>query len=370
MKVAIAHDFIRHGGAEKCLQQMMVVWPDAPIYTFLSEDNPAYSNWDIHSSFLQRFLPANRYRWPLPIYPWMVDRLPKRIDWDIDLLISSSVSWMKSLVAPEGVPHLSYIYRPMMFAYERQTIFLNHYPAVFRPFMRKFIEQVRKWDQKHAKTPDMYVGCSKWVAQKVQDTYGVEARHLYPPVTTEPFRKAGEETEAGDYYLTALRLESYKRIDILIEACTEMNIPLKVAGKGPDSSRLRSLAGDSIEFLGFVPDHKLPGLVAGAKAFLFPSEEDFGIAPVEALAAGRPVLAYGAAGCLETIAHGETGLHFPTQTTSDVVQCIEEFERNSWDSEKCRNSTDRFSEEAFRAGIQILAEEAIRNGSQGLHSAK
>ncbi|MDP6849763.1 MAG: glycosyltransferase [Planctomycetota bacterium] len=300
----------------------------------------------------------------------MVDRLPKRIDWDIDLLISSSVSWMKSLVAPKDVPHLCYIYRPMMFAYQRQEIFLHQYPAPIRPILKSIVGKIRKWDQKHATEPDLYVGCSKWIANMVRETYGVEAKHLYPPVDTESFIAAGLKTKPGDYYLTALRLESYKRVDILVEACTEMNIPLKILGKGPDADRLQSIAGDTVEFLGFVPDHQLPALVAGAKAFLFPSEEDFGIAPVEALAAGRPVLAYGSAGCLETVTHGETGLHFQTQTTPDVIQCIEEFEQRSWDSEKCVNSAKRFSAQAFREGLQALAEGVINNGSLRSSAAK
>ena len=145
LRVALAHDFIRHGGAERVLEQLHEIWPEAPVYTLLAEKNPAYAGWDIRTSWLQRWVPAARYRWPLPYYPRLVERMMIRED--VDLVVSSSVSWMKSLRAPAGVPHLCYIHRPMMFAYELQTDCLASYPPPLRPLLRRgpaLVDQIRE----------------------------------------------------------------------------------------------------------------------------------------------------------------------------------------------------------------------------------
>jgi len=359
MKLAIAHDFVRHGGAEKVLEQMHALWPTAPVYTLLAEDNPQYLDWDIRSSRLQGWLPPSKYRWPLPFYPGMVDRLPQRIDWDIDLLISSSVSLMKNLRVPAHIPHLCCIYRPAMFAYDRQDEFLAGYPAVFRPLLRNFSAKFRSWDQAGSNNPDLYVACSKYVASKVKEYYRQQAKVVYPPVETAAFCEAGKKTERGDYYLTALRLESYKRAETVVEACTRLKLPLKVAGTGPMRRELENIAGPSVEFLGFVHGTEMPALVAGCRTFLFPSEEDFGIAPVEALAAGRPVIAYGAAGALETVSDGETGIHYPHQSTDALVQAIQREQEVDWDEERLRASAERFSTENFRTRFHQTVESLL-----------
>jgi len=366
MKVIIAHDFIRHGGADKVLEQLHALWPDAAIHTLLAEDRPQYKGWDIHSSWLQGKVPPERYRWPLPLFQGMVDRLPQRIDWSgVDLLITSSVSFMKNLQAPAGIPHLSYIYRPAMFAYDRQDMFLSGYPAPLRPLLRAVVRRFKRWDQKHANNPDLYVSISDYVAAMVRRSYGKESRVLYPPVETETYRAAGLATEAGDYYFTALRLEGYKRVDLAVQACTRLGLPLKVAGSGPMRESLEKMAGPTVEFLGFVSDEDMLRLVAGCKVFLFPPEEDFGIAPVEALAAGRPVIALGYSGPAETVADGLTGVHLSEQSVAAMEAAIARAEDIAWDAEVIRRSADRFSVEAFRSGMQALAEEVVAAGPRG-----
>jgi glycosyltransferase involved in cell wall biosynthesis len=360
MKVAIAHDFIRHGGAEKCLEQFHQLWPEAPIHTLLDERNPMTAGWDVRSSWLQGLVPPRYYRWPLVLYPGMVDRL--RVDPDLDLLVTSSVSWMKSLRAPAGVPHLCYLYRPMMFGYERQEVFLATYPRAVRPLLRRIVQRIVRWDQRHADAPDLYVACSGWIAQLVRKHYRREAEVLYPPVRIEPFVEAGKRTAPGDYFLTALRLESYKRVDIAVEACTRLGLPLKVAGRGPELERLRQMAGPTVEFLGFVSDEQLVELVAGCRAFLFPSEEDFGIAPVEAMAAGRPVVALGRGGPAETVVPGLSGVHFPEQTADAVVAAVRELDRMPVDAAVIRATAEGYSEAAFRAGFLALAQRLVAEG--------
>ena len=359
-RVALAHDFIRHGGAEKVLDELHRIWPEAPVYTLLAEDHPHRRDWDIRPSFLQRFVPPRRYRWPTPIYPFLVDRL--RIREPVDLVVSCSVSWMKSLAPPPGSLHLCYLCRPMMFGYERQDVFLATYPRPARPFLRLLANSIRRWDQARTDRPHLYVALSRYIADRVRDLYRREAVVVFPPVETARFQEAAVATPPGDYFLTALRLESYKRVDIVVEACTRLGLPLKVAGRGPEEKRLREIAGPTVEFLGFVPDEELPRLYAGCRAFLFPAEEDFGIAPVEALAAGRPVIAYGAGGCLETVEDGVTGLHFPEQSASSLMDALRRFEGLDFPAGRLQAAARRFRPERFREEMARIAAELLTQG--------
>jgi glycosyltransferase involved in cell wall biosynthesis len=352
-RVVLAHDFIRHGGAERVLEQLHEIWPAAPVYTLLYEANPAYADWDVRSSWLQRWLPPSKYRWPLPLYPRMVERL--RFPPGTELIVSSSVSWMKSLRAPAGAAHLCYIHRPMMFAYDRQADFLAGYPAPLRPLLRALAGRIRRWDQATAGRPDLYAANSRYTARRVAELYGREAEVVYPPVAVEPYLDAGCAAQPGEYFLTVSRLERYKRVDLVVAACTALGLPLKVAGRGPDLDALRALAGPTVEFLGYVPDAELPGLMAGCRAFLFSAEEDFGISPVEAQAAGRPVLAFGAGGCLETVIPGVTGEHFAAQEAGCLREALAAFVPERYPAERIRAHAAAFSEVAFRERIRALA---------------
>lgn len=352
-RVVLAHDFIRHGGAERVLEQLHEIWPAAPIYTLLAEPNPAYAGWDIRTSRLQKWLPPSKYRWPLPLYPGMVERL--RFPADTELVVSSSVSWMKGLRAPPGAKHLCYIHRPMMFAYDRQADFLANYPAPLRPLLKAMAGRIRRWDQATAGRPDLYVANSRYTASRVRELYGRAAEVVHPPVAVEAFLDAGRATPPQDYFLTVGRLETYKRVDLIVAACSELGLPLKVAGRGPDLERLRRLAGPSVEFLGYVPDAELPGLMAGCRAFLFSAEEDFGISPVEAQAAGRPVLALGAGGCLETVVPGVTGEHFAAQDLGCLREALAGFVPERYPPEPIRSHAAAFSEAAFREQMSAWA---------------
>lgn len=363
MKVVIAHDFLRHGGADKVLEHLHAMWPDAKIYTLLAEELPQYEGMDIQSSWLQGKVPPAKYRWPLPLFQGIVDRLPRKIDWEgVDLLISSSVSFMKNLKAPEGIPHLCYIYRPAMFAYDREDMFLSGYPPVLRPALKMVTSRFRRWDQKHKNNADLYVSISNYVGGMVQKAYGKDSRVVYPPVDLEPYRNAAKGVEPGDYYFTALRLEGYKRVDLLVDACNRLKLNLKIAGRGPMLDALREQAGPTVQLLGFVSDEEMLSLVAGCRAFVFPAEEDFGISPVEALAAGRPVVALGKGGTAETVIDGVTGVHFHEQTVEAVMEAIQRAEKMDWDTAVIQESAEKFSEEAFRNALRALAEGLVARG--------
>ncbi|MDP6963041.1 MAG: glycosyltransferase [Planctomycetota bacterium] len=359
MKVAIAHDFVRHGGAEKVLEDFHLIWPQAPIYTLHSEQLPQYADWDIRSSWLQSFVPADKYRWPFPLYPSLIDKMSRRIDWDVDLLVSSSVSYSKNVVTPEGVPHLCYIHRPAMFAYDRRDMFLSGYPRPLHPLLNYFCNRFQSWDQRHGANPDLFIANSQYIADYVKQFYKVDARVIYPGVNIGPFIEAGLATEPGDYYFCAVRLEGYKRVDLIIEACNRLQIKLKIAGNGPMREALEKQAGPTIEFLGFVEDAEMAGLYANSKGFLFPSEEDFGIAPVEALAAGRPVVALKKGGTQETVQHGSTGVHFKEQSLEEIMTALQTAEDSTWDASAIRDSAQQFSNESFRHKISEVAKEIV-----------
>ena len=360
LRVVIAHDFIRHGGAERVLEHMHALWPRATIWTLYQEQHEAYEDWDIRSSWLQPLVTDSKYRWPMPLYQGMVDRLAKKIDWKaVDLLVTSSVSFMKNLQAPVGIPHLCYIHRPAMFAYDRQDMFLSGYPKMLQPVLRNFCTRFRAWDQQYADNPDLYLTNSDYIGQMVKQIYRCDSETLYPPVRIESFREAGRATEPGDYYFAAVRLESYKRMELVVQACNELALKLKIAGIGPMFEELKTMAGPTVEMLGYVSDDQMLALMAGCKAFILPSEEDFGIAPVEAMASGRPVVALGRAGLLETVADAKSGIHFDEQCLADVIDAIKRCESQDWDAEVIRKSAERFSSEHFESKLLVKAEKLL-----------
>ncbi|MFQ5747889.1 MAG: glycosyltransferase, partial [Planctomycetota bacterium] len=229
--------------------------------------------------------------------------------------------------------------------------------------------RIRAWDQRTAGRPDLYMANSRYTADRVRELDGREARVVPPPVRVKPFLEAGRRTAPGDWFLTVQRLESYKRVDIIVEACRRLGLPLKVAGRGPERERLQAMAGPQVEFLGWVPEERLPDLVAGCRAFLFSAEEDFGIAPVEAQAAGRPVIAYAAGGCLETVLPGRTGFLFEAQESSSLMAALEEFRDLRFDPEECRAHARKYSSARFREKILAVAGDLLARGTGILPSA-
>jgi glycosyltransferase involved in cell wall biosynthesis len=210
------------------------------------------------------------------------------------------------------------------------------------------------WDFIASKRVDYYIANSKNTARRLLKFYGVNSRVVYPPVETHRFFI--EKNPTLDYYLIVSRLVSYKKIDLAIQACNQLSIPLKVVGNGPDLKRLRSIAGSTVEVLGRVPDGEVEKLFANCKGFFFPGEEDFGIAPLEAMASGRPVIAYRAGGAIETVVDGETGVFFDEPTVESLVNAIKRFEQLVFDPIKLRLHAEKFSVEVFQKQISILLE--------------
>jgi glycosyltransferase involved in cell wall biosynthesis len=228
--------------------------------------------------------------------------------------------------------------------------------------LQPFLSWLRVWDRLAADRVDHFIAISQEVRRRIAKVYRREAAIIYPPVEVNRFAPA---SKVDDYYLIVGRLVPYRRIDLLIEAFNKMARPLLIAGSGRDQERLQGLAGPTVQFLGYVPDADLPDLYARCRAFVFPGEEDFGIAPIQAMAAGRPVIAYAAGGVLDTIIPGQTGALFAEQSVGGIIQAVEGFDETVVDTAVIRRHAEQFDSTVFRAKIQAFVEEKWNSGNTG-----
>lgn len=354
MTVAIVHDFLnQYGGAERTLDALHEAFPEAPIFTsfFIPDNFPAcFSEWDVRTSFMQG-LPfiRNHFKEYLPLYPLAFRRFDLR---GFDVVLSSSSAFAKGVSVPEGARHICYCYSPMRFVWDRDRYFEKEsIPFFLKPPLSFVLERLKQWDLKTNDRVDRFIGISEHIRQRIQACYNREADVLYPPVEVDTFDYSDKP---GEYYLIVSRLNPYKRIELAIESCERTGRRLKIVGKGPFEPMLRRLAGPHTEFLGGVSFQELKKLLVGARAFIFPGEEDFGIAPVEAMAAGRPVIALKAGGALETVVEGKTGMFFEVPTVQSLCDALLQFEGMTFDPALIRRQAERFNRSTFVSGIRQL----------------
>jgi glycosyltransferase involved in cell wall biosynthesis len=348
MKTALIHDYLnQYGGAERVLEVMHELYPTAPIYTSIFDPRampPTYGAMEIHTSFMQR-LPwvMRRYQSYLPFFPLVFENFDLR---DYDVVISNSSAWAKSVITEPETLHICYCLTPMRWAW-RYHDYVNRERLgdLARVALPPVMNYLRMWDVSAASRVDEFVAISRAVAERIEKFYRRPASIIYPPVDTEAFRPTGV---SDDFYLVASRLIPYKRVDLVVEAFNQLGLPLKIVGDGRDRASLQSRAKPNIEFLGRVSDAELSDLYARCRAFVFPGEEDFGIAPVEAQACGRPVIAFAAGGALDTIIDGETGTYFRQPTPDALADAVREIERRDWSVDRIRSNAERFSAESFR----------------------
>lgn len=350
MRVAIVHDYLtQFGGAERVLRVLMDLFPAAPVYTLVHDPIVTAGFLDtarIRTSFLQRIpLARSRHR----LFPLIMPLAVEQFDLSAyDLVLSASHSFGKGVLTKPETLHVSYCFTPLRYAWDDSHRYVREFgvPAVLRALIPLALTYVRVWDRAAADRVDHFVAISQFVAARIRKYYGREATVIAPPVDASQFRPS---RTVSDRLLIVSRLLPYKRIDLAIEACTALRVPLDIVGVGPEEERLRALAGPTIRFLGFQPDAVVAQLYAQARAFLFPQEEDFGITPLEAAAAGRPVVAYRSGGALETVREGETGVFFSEQTTASLAAAIEEVSHESWNPELIRAHALTFDIPVFRA---------------------
>jgi len=361
-RLAVVHDWLTsRGGAERALEVILGLYPRAPVYTLIYNPqlfaDSVISARPVRTSFLNR-VPGARthYRALLPLMPLAIEQLDLG-GHEIVLSISNAVSH-GVLTGPDQL-HINYILTPMRYVWALQDEYLRSRPLrspMRSALFRLLAHYLRLWDAAAAQHVDHFVAISQWVRRRVWRAYRREAEVIYPPVDVERFQP---ESPRGDYYITVSRLVPYKRVSLLVEAFNRLSQPLIVVGDGPEGRRLRAKAGPSIRFLGWQSDADLAALLGRAKAFVFAAEEDFGIAPLEAQAAGCPVIAFGRGGVRETILEGETGLFFEEPNAESLLSAIADFEADPrvFEAGRIRRNAERFRRERFESQFRQMVEE-------------
>ena len=355
MKIAIVHDFLMQmGGAEKVVEALHDMFPEAPIYTSAFDPKAMpiyYRTWDIRTSFLQRMVwKKYSHRLALMLYPMAFESFDLS---EYDLVISSSSAFAKGVITQPHTTHICYTHAPMRYAWTTRNYMKSERTSrPMRALLGPGIHYLRMWDGMAASRVDHYIANSSAVAARIRKFYQRGCDIVHPPVDMNRFQIA---SEVGEYYIIVSRFVPYKRLDLAVEAFTRLNLPLKVVGTGRQRKQLKEMAGPTIEFLGHVDDVDLPGLIAGAKAFLMPGEEDFGIAPVEANACGRPVIAYAAGGALDSQVDGVTGVLFKEQTVDALCEAVRRAATIAWNPDVIRaRALKCFDVDVFRRKINLI----------------
>jgi glycosyltransferase involved in cell wall biosynthesis len=368
-RVAIVHDWlVVNGGAEKVLENILAVYPDADIFTLVDylpqKDREWLGDRKIFTSFIQK-LPFSKkhYRNYFPLFPIAIEQLDVT---QYDLVMSSSYAVAKGVITGPEQTHICYCHSPARYAWDLQFQYLkesNMETGLKSRIARYFLHKFRIWDTRTANGVDVFIANSHFIKKRIFKCYRREAEVIFPPVDVSQFAL---KKDKQDFYLTASRMVPYKRIDLIVSAFTQMpDRKLKVIGDGPEMEKIREIAKghNNIEILGFQLNEVLVDHLQNAKAFVFAAEEDFGILPVEAQACGTPVLAFGKGGCLETVKDGVTGLHFEEQTESSIINAVNRFESNSVqiEAEVVRKNAELFSSEHFQQSLNTLVAKELGN---------
>lgn len=346
MKVAIVHywlDTMR--GGEKVVEAMLDLFPQADIYTHLvvpERISPKLRQRPISTTFIQRLPFAKRLLpYYLPLMPLALEQLDLT---GYDLVISSESGPAKGIVTRPDAIHICYCHSPMRYIWDQYAVYRESMGPVSRLLMPVVAHYLRQWDVQSAARVDHFVANSNAVAQRIRKYYRRDAHVIHPPVAVDDFDPGHSP---GDFYLFVGQLFAYKRADLAVAACTQMNRKLIVIGEGEEEKRLRAMAGPNVSFLGRASDQVLRDHYANCRALLFPGLEDFGIVPVEAMASGRPVIAYRAGGALDTVIDGQTGIFFDQPSVDSLIGAIEAYEARS----------DAFPAETLRAHAETFAPE-------------
>ena len=375
MKVALIHDWLTvYAGAERVLEQMLRVYPDADVFSLIdfvpAESRGFLGGRRVRTSWLQHAPAARKhYRRYLPLMPFAIRQLDLS---GYDVVISNSHAFAKNVVTGPGQLHISMCHTPMRYAWDLREQYLKETGldrGITGMAARWLLERLRQWDLHTAKDVDVFLGNSQNIVERIRRAYGREATVLYPPVDVDAFSPGGTRE---DVYVTASRMVPYKRMDLIVEAFAGMpSRRLIVIGDGPEAGRIRGNATSNVEFLGHQPFETLRDCLRRARAFIFAAEEDFGIAPLEAQACGTPVIAFARGGAAETIRgldHPEpTGVFFSEHTPGALQGAVQAFEREAGriSALACRTNALRFRPERFRQELRDLVTENWERFSQG-----
>jgi glycosyltransferase involved in cell wall biosynthesis len=363
MKVALVHDHLaQDGGAEAVLRIFAEMFPDAPIFTLLYEPKNAdkyYKNRRIETSIIQR-LPGGikHYQWYMPLMPMAVEFFDFS---HYDLVLSDSASFAKGIITSPHTLHIDYCHTPTRYVWSDTHQYIKElkYNKYFKKIISLVLNYIRIWDRQAADRVDVFIANSRTTQIRIKKYYKRNSKIIYPPVEMKEFELA-EKVE--DYYLIGCRLVPYKRVDIVVEAFKQLGFKLKIFGDGVDEERLRFLAKgySNIEFLGRVDNQVRKELFSKCLAFIHPQEEDFGITPLEAMASGRPVIAYKKGGVTETVLEGTTGIFFERQKPADIIEAVHKFRQKNFDIQEIRKHAEKFSVDLFKNNISAFIEKEYK----------
>ena len=373
MKKALIHDwFSTYAGAEKCVESFTNIWNDFEIYGLIdflkgADRDKILKGKHVRTSFIQKLpFAKDKYRNYLPLFPLAIEQFDLS---GYDVVLSSSHAVAKGVLTHSNQLHIAYVHTPIRYAWDLYHQYLREsgLDRGLKGMLAKyFLHKIRLWDASTANRVDYYIANSRYIARRIEKTYGKPSDVIYPPVDVDKFtlREAKEE-----FYLTASRMVPYKKIDLIVEAFSQTDKKLLVIGDGPDMAKIKSKAGKNVELLGFASDETMADLMGRAKAFVFAAEEDFGITPVEAQACGTPVICFGRGGARETVRDGESGLYFMEQNAKELLAAVAKFEQNydKFEPTKIRENSLKFSRARFEAEIKSYVEKKYEEFKDGLN---
>jgi len=354
MKLAIVYDYMtQRGGGERVISALHKIYPEAPIYTVVYDPKgapPEFKDMDIRPSFVDRLpLSHRRFEWFIPLYGFAIEQFDLR---EYDMVLSVSTMVAKGVNTGPRTCHVSMCFTPMRWAWDLYHNYLDELRGrwLMRQGFRLFTHYYRIWDVASAARVNYFIAGSRVAAHRILKHYGRQSDVIHPPTDVDAFTPTGKPPE--DFYLVVSRLVLAKRIDLAIKAFNQLDRPLVVIGTGERTPHLKKIATPNIRFLGYQPDEAVRDYYARCRALIFPGEEDFGLTPIEAQAAGRPVIAYAAGGALEIIQDNKTGVFFHEQTPEALAGAVRRFEPMAFDSRVIRANSQRFDYATFSEAIQ------------------
>jgi len=352
MRIALVTDFLAQlGGAEKVLEVLHELWPEAPVYTLIYDQTSTrgqFLNYQIHTSYLQKIPLAKKfYRWFLPLMPGAIEKLDFR---GYDIVLSVASAFAKGVIVPKTAKSICYCLTPTRYLWsdrEEYTRNLRGLENLARPVLNKTLNDLRRWDLKAAKRPDVLIAISDFIKKRIEKYYNrIPEAVIYSPAETNKFFIS---KNISNYFVAISRPRYYKRIDLIIRAFNQLKIPIKIIGISKQEGKvLHPEVKSNIEFLGYISDKEKAKYLSQARAFIHPQEEDFGITAVEAMASGRPVIAYRAGGALETVIENQTGVFFDDQNWESLADAVLRFDESQFNPEKICQHAQKFSTENFK----------------------
>jgi glycosyltransferase involved in cell wall biosynthesis len=363
VKLALAHEyFVAHGGAERVIEALHRMWPDAPVYTFF-HDRRRYGpleGWNLRTSYLQRLLIGESHRVLLPLYPNAARAL--RVPPDIDAVVVSTSAFIKGIGLADRTVEIAYCHSPTRYLFDWSDRYLQEeVPGPLQPVMRDLLGRLAETDRKLAHRVDRWIANSTAVRDRISLYYDVSTpiEVVHPPIDVESFHA---DPARGDFWLFVGRLSAYKRADVAIRAFNELGMRLMVVGEGRERAALERIAGENVAFTGRADDATVKDLLAAARGLVFPSEDDFGMVCVEALASGAPVVALAAGGIFDIVRDGEEGALVEVPEARAFAEAVHHVERTRFEPKTLRDSARRFDVSRFRERVNGIVEEALTKG--------